>query len=199
MTDLPIIAFGSASEWEEWLAAHGKDSQGVWLKFGKAGAPQPSVAKKDAVEIALCHGWIDGQLQRFDDHHFLTRFTPRRPRSKWSAINRETAERLIAAGRMTPAGLAEVERARGDGRWEAAYAPASRAAPPPDLIAALEASPGARQAFEALDAANRYAILYRIEEAARAETRAVRIAKFVAMLERGETLHPRRKQAKKPG
>jgi len=189
----PLLECAGPAEWEAWLAAHDESASGVRLKIAKAGAPKPTVAKKEAIDAALCHGWIDGRSDRFDDHHFLIRFTPRARRSPWSAINRERAEQLIAEGRMRPAGLREIERAKADGRWDAAYAPPSRAEPPDDLLAALEANPAARAQFAALDSANRYAILYRLQDAKKPETRAARLEKFVAMLERGETLHPPRK------
>jgi uncharacterized protein YdeI (YjbR/CyaY-like superfamily) len=194
--DLPVLVFASLSDWEQWLAGPGAASGGIWLKFAKAGAHNPTLSKKEAIEGALCHGWIDGQLAKFDEHYFLTRFTPRRATSKWSEVNRDTAERLIAEGRMTSAGLAEVERAKADGRWQAAYAPASRAEPPPDLIAALAKNAKARGMFDALDGANRYAIIWRVGDAKRPETRAKRINDYVAMLARGETIHPRGKRAK---
>jgi uncharacterized protein YdeI (YjbR/CyaY-like superfamily) len=195
MTDhkgLPILAFQSLAEWDAWLARHGADSAGVWLRFAKKSAASPSIGKPEAVEAALAHGWIDGQLDRLDERFWLVRFTPRGPRSKWSQINRDAAQRLIAAGRMHPAGLAEVDRAKADGRWEAAYAPQSRSEVPADLRAALDAEPSASAFFATLSGANRYAVLYRIHDAKTAKTRAARIEKFVAMLARGETLHPRK-------
>jgi len=189
---LPIHAFETVAAWAEWLAENGAASTGLWLKFYKKGSGHPTVSKAEAIEAALIHGWIDGQLDRFDDTAWLTRFTPRKSTSKWSEINCKTAERLIAAGRMTAAGLAEVERAKADGRWDAAYAPQSQAAVPEDLAAALDASPKAKAFFETLTGANRYAILYRTHHAKKAETRKARIEKFVAMLERGEVVHPKK-------
>jgi uncharacterized protein YdeI (YjbR/CyaY-like superfamily) len=150
------------------------------------------VAYAEAIEVALTYGWIDGQARRIDEQHYRQRFTPRRARSPWSKINRAKAERLIAEGAMEPAGLAEVERAKADGRWERAYDSPSTAVVPDDLRAALDAAPAASRLFDELDGTNRYAILYRIQDAKRPETRARRIEQFVAMLERGETLHPRR-------
>lgn len=191
--DLPLLTFPDAGAFRAWLEANGAASPGFWMKFAKAGAPGPTVTKSQAIETALCFGWIDGQIAPLDDHYFRTRFTPRRARSKWSAINRQTAERLIAEGAMTPAGLREVEAARADGRWDAAYAPQSRAATPADLAAALAANPAAQGFFGQIDAANRYAVIYRVNEAKKPETRAARIAKFVDMLARGETLHPTRR------
>ncbi len=186
---LPILAFADAAAFEAWLEAQGPGSAGLWLKIARKGAAAPGVTKAEALDAALCHGWIDGQLDRYDDTAFLVRFTPRRPRSTWSEVNRERALALIEAGRMRPAGLAQVEAAKADGRWAAAYAPASRAEVPPDLAAALAANTKAQAFFATLTGANRYAILYRIGAVKRPETRARKIAQFVAMLERGETLH----------
>ena len=189
---LPIHAFETASQWSEWLAQNGASSNGLWLKFYKKDSGRKTVGKAEAIEAALAHGWIDGQLDSFDDTAWLTRFTPRKSTSKWSEINRKTAERLIEAGRMTAPGLAEVERAKADGRWDAAYAPQSQAEVPEDLAAALEASPKAKAFFETLTGANRYASLYRTHTAKKPETRKARIEKFVAMLERGEVIHPKK-------
>jgi uncharacterized protein YdeI (YjbR/CyaY-like superfamily) len=187
---LPILAPASAPEWERWLEEHHSSAPGLWLKIAKKGSPATSPTKAEALEIALCFGWIDGQVAAYDEFAWLQRFTPRTARSKWSRINREHATRLIAEGKMRAAGLEQVERARGDGRWEAAYEPQSTAAVPDDLALALERSPAAASFFATLSSINRYAILYRIGDAKRPETRAKRIARFVAMLERGETLHP---------
>jgi uncharacterized protein YdeI (YjbR/CyaY-like superfamily) len=188
--DLPIESFPSALEWERWLEEHHLTAAGVWVKFAKKSSGTASVAQSDAVEVALCFGWIDGQAAPHDEAAWLQRFTPRRPRSKWSRINREKATRLIEEGRMRPAGLEQVEVARGDGRWEAAYEPQSAATVPDDLAAELERSPAAAEFFATLNRVNRYAILYRIHDAKRPETRARRIRKFVEMLERGERIHP---------
>jgi uncharacterized protein YdeI (YjbR/CyaY-like superfamily) len=190
--DLPALAFDDRAAWESWLETNGARSPGLWMKLAKAGAPRPTIGKAEAIEGALCHGWIDGQLAGFDEHHFLIRFTRRRPGSRWSAVNRDAAQRLIEAGRVSAAGLREVEAARADGRWEAAYAPQSKAEPPPDLLAALEANPAAALLFAGLDRANRYAVIYRVRDAKRPETRARRIGEYVEMLARGETIHPRR-------
>lgn len=187
---LPILAFPSQGAWAEWLGVNGRDSKGLWLKLAKKGSDLVSVGKAEAIETALAHGWIDGQLDRFDAASWLVRFTPRGPASKWSQINRETAQRLIEQGRMTPAGQAQVDRARADGRWDAAYAPQSRAEVPEDLQAALDAAPAAKAFFATLTGTNRYAVLYRIHDAKTAKTRAARIETFVAMLERGETIYP---------
>jgi uncharacterized protein YdeI (YjbR/CyaY-like superfamily) len=159
------------------------------VKFAKSGNETPCVGKKNAIESALCYGWIDGQLGSLDDDWFLTRFTPRKARSKWSEINRKAALRLIKEGRMKPQGLAEIERAKKDGRWDAAYAPASTIEVPPDLAKALKANPKAATFFKTLDSTNRYAVLYRIHDAKKPETRAARIEKLVAMLARGEKIH----------
>jgi len=188
---LPVQSFETKAHWSRWLAAKGASSKGIWLKFYRKGSGHPTVSKAEAVEVALAHGWIDGQLDSLDETAWLTRFTPRTSKSKWSEINRKTAERLIKAKAMTVAGLEQVERAKADGRWDAAYASQGTAAVPDDLAAALDASPKAKAFFATLTGANRYAILYRIHDAKTAKTRATRIEKFVAMLSRGETIHPR--------
>lgn len=184
------MAFDSAASWEAWLAEWHETSTGLWLRIAKAGAPEPTVSYSDALDVALCYGWIDGQKGGIDAAYWRQRFTPRQPRSRWSRINCERAEALVAAGRMRPAGLRAVEAARADGRWEAAYHGSKTATVPPDLRAALDAEPAAAAFFATVNSANRYAILYRIEEAKRPATRAARIARYVAMLARGETLHP---------
>lgn len=190
---LPVLAFASQEVWESWLAKHRATSDGLWIKFARKGAGISCVGKAAAIETALAFGWIDGQLDAFDDRFWLVRFTPRGPRSKWSQNNVETVKRLSAAGRMTPAGLAEVEKARTDGRWDAAYAPQRKAEVPDDLQAALDARPAAKAFFATLKGANRYAVLYRIHDAKTAKTRAVRIEKFVSMLALGQTIHPTKK------
>ena len=171
------------------LSSHGALAPGLWLRLAKKGAPERTLTKSEAIDAALCHGWIDGQLDTFDDHTWLTRFTPRKPRSKWSKLNCTRATALLAAGRMRPAGLAQIEMAKTDGRWDLAYAPASTAEAPPDLTAVLDANPKAAAFFATLTGANRYAILYRIGAVKTPEARARKIAQFVAMLERGETIH----------
>jgi uncharacterized protein YdeI (YjbR/CyaY-like superfamily) len=186
---LPILAFADALAFEAWLESQGSLAPGLWLKLAKKGAPQRTLTKSEAIDIALCHGWIDGQLDTYDEHYWLTRFTPRKPRSKWSELNCRRATALIAQGRMRPAGLAQIENAKADGRWDVAYAPASRAEAPPDLTAALAANPKAAAFFATLTGANRYAILYRIGAVKTPEARGRKITQFVAMLERGETLH----------
>lgn len=187
---LARIRFDSGAEWEQWLEEHHARSEGVWIEMAKRESGVESVGYPEVLESALCFGWIDGRREALDECFFLQRFTPRRPRSRWSRINREKAERLIAEGRMRPAGLAEVERARADGRFEAAYAGQRTATVPDDLRRELDARPRARAFFDELSSQNRYAILYRLEDAKRPETRARRLARFVAMLEEGETIHP---------
>ena len=188
---LPVLGFASAALFEAWLNQQPAGSPGLWLKLAKQGAGLASLRKAEAIEAALCHGWIDGQLKPLDDKFWLVRYTPRSAKSRWSEINRATATRLIAEGRMTPAGLAQVEAARSDGRWDAAYPPQSKATVPADLQAALDANPSARAFFATLTGANRYAVLIRIHEAKTARTRAERIDKFVRMLERHEVFHPK--------
>lgn len=190
---LPILAFASQDAWQQWLAKHGAASPGIWLRFAKKTSGVASVSKAEAIESALAFGWIDGQLNPFDEQSWLVRFTPRGPRSRWSQINVATATKLLAAKRMTPAGLAEVDKAKADGRWDGAYAPQSKAEIPDDLQAALDADPAAKAFFATLTGANRFAVLYRVHDAKTQKTRAARIEKFVAMLARGETLHPQKK------
>jgi uncharacterized protein YdeI (YjbR/CyaY-like superfamily) len=184
------IAFGSEAEWKRWLEDNHAESGGVWVKIAKQGTGIESVRYPEVLVNALCFGWIDARRQSLDERWFLQRFTPRRARSPWSRINRDHAERLIAESRMRPAGLAEVERAKADGRWDAAYEGQARMTVPDDLSRELDARPEAKAFFEGLDSRNRYAILYRLQEAKKPETRARRLAKFVAMLEAGEKIHP---------
>ncbi len=187
----PQREFASRAAWEAFLAAeHDRSPEGVWIRFARRGSGIPSVTHAEALEAALCHGWIDAQMGKGDETHYVQRFMPRRARSKWSKVNRAKAEALIASGAMQPAGLAEVERARADGRWAAAYDPQSTSVVPDDLAAELAGRPAARAFFDALDSRNRYAILHRLQDAKRPETRARRLAKFVAMLEAGERIHP---------
>ncbi|NHZ90311.1 bacteriocin-protection protein [Massilia sp. CCM 8733] len=183
-------AFSSQAAWAQWLAEHHAGSRGLWLRHAKKGAPEPTVSYQEALEVALCFGWIDGQKKAEDQHYWLQRWTPRGARSIWSQVNRAKALACIAEGKMQPAGLAEVRRAQQDGRWDAAYAPASSAQVPPDLEAAFDAHPGARAFFATLNSQNRYAMLFRIQTAKKPETRARHIANFAAMLARGEMLHP---------
>lgn len=190
--DLPLLTFADAPSLERWLDEQDKTSPGAWLRFAKQGAPETTVSKSDAIDSALAYGWVDGQLGRVDDHFYKTRFTPRRPRSAWSQINRQRVEKLEAAGRMRPQGRAQVDQAKADGRWAAAYAGQAEAAADADLSAALDAQPAARALFDALDSANRYAILYRVQQAKTPEKRTAKIAELVAMLSRGDTIHPRK-------
>jgi uncharacterized protein YdeI (YjbR/CyaY-like superfamily) len=187
---LPVLAFASAADWRAWLAENHSSAPGVWVSIAKKGSGIESVGYPEVLEEAICFGWIDGRRERLDERRFLQRFTRRRARSPWSQINREKAESLIERELMAAAGHAEVDRARQDGRWERAYAPQRRALVPADLQAELDARPAAAAAFATLTSQNRYAILYRLEQARRPETRARRLARFVAMLEAGETLHP---------
>jgi uncharacterized protein YdeI (YjbR/CyaY-like superfamily) len=188
--DLPVIAFKSQQAWDAWLTSQPADSKGLWLKLAKKSSGISSVSRPEAIDTALCHGWIDGQLDSFDENCWLIRFTPRQSRSKWSEKNRARALQLVELKRMKPAGLAEIERARKDGRWSAAYAPQSTAQVPDDLHAALAKSKAAKSFFETLDSTNRYSILHRIHSAKKPETRVARIEKFVAMLTEGKTIHP---------
>ncbi len=186
---LPILEFADAAGWERWLEAHHDDAAGVWVRFAKRGAPRATLTFSEALEQALCFGWIDGQINRYDDFFYLHRFTRRRPRSRWSQINRRAATALIDAGRMRPAGLAQVDAAKADGRWEAAYEPQSRATVPADLQAAIDADPRAKAFFASLTGAARYAFIYRLTTIRKPETRARRIASYVELLREGRTLH----------
>ena len=190
MSEEPTLTFASASEWRAWLEEHHAAPAGVWLKIAKKGRGIETVTHAEALEEALCFGWIDAVRHAHDEDYFLQRFVPRRPKSKWSQVNRDKVLALTGAGRMHPAGLAEVERAQADGRWDAAYAPQSQATVPDDLQAELDARPKAKAAFATLKSQNRYAILYRLRDAKRPETRARRLQQFVEMLERGETPYP---------
>lgn len=187
---LPVHSFLSEAEWRAWLHENHTSAAGVWVSIAKKGSGIDSVHYPEVLEHAICFGWIDGRRERLDAARFLQRFTPRRPRSPWSKINREKAERLAAEGLMAPAGLDEVRRAKDDGRWERAYASQRSAAVPEDLQRELDARPAAAAAFSGLSAQNRYAILYRLDQARRADTRSRRLAEYVRMLEAGETLHP---------
>jgi uncharacterized protein YdeI (YjbR/CyaY-like superfamily) len=187
--ELPIVPFESQRAWETWLAANHASSRGVWLKLAKKSAGVPSVTYPEALDVALAWGWIDGQKGSFDDAWWLQKFTPRGAKSVWSKINREKVQALVDAGRMKPPGLAAVALAKQDGRWDAAYDSPSKATVPEDLAAALAANPRAAAFFATLNAANRYAILWRVHTAKKAETRARRISQFVEMLARHESLH----------
>jgi uncharacterized protein YdeI (YjbR/CyaY-like superfamily) len=192
--DLPQLPFASTAEWEAWLEDN-PGCDGVWVKIAKKGSGIDSVGYPEVLESALCFGWIDGRRESLDGTWFLQRFTPRRRRSKWSRINRDTVERMTKEGRMRPSGLAEVERAKADGRWAAAYEGQRSMSVPDDLRRELDARPAAREFFETLTSQNRYAILYRLQDAKRPETRARRLAQFVEMLERGETVHPQSRRS----
>jgi uncharacterized protein YdeI (YjbR/CyaY-like superfamily) len=188
--ELPTVAFASRTAWKAWLAKHHDTSSGLWLKLAKKERSVATVSYADALDIALSYGWIDGQKGRLDDDYWLQRFGPRKSRSRWSKINCATALALIENGEMKPAGLREVERAKADGRWDAAYDGQSTASVPPDLQHALDRNAAARKFFATLDKANRYAILYRIHDAKRPETRARRIEQYVAMLSERKKIHP---------
>jgi uncharacterized protein YdeI (YjbR/CyaY-like superfamily) len=189
--ELPELLLADAGAWREWLAAHAGQPEGVRLVLAKKGIVAPtSLSYDQALEEALCHGWIDGQVQRRDDATYRQRFTPRRARSNWSKRNVAIAEQLMAAGRMGPTGQAEVDSAKADGRWEAAYAGPAAKELPPDLEAALAADPAATATWETLTSANRFAVVYRITTAKRPETRDRWVQRLVAMLARGETIHP---------
>jgi uncharacterized protein YdeI (YjbR/CyaY-like superfamily) len=187
--ELPVKRFKNPERWESWLRKHHGSSSGVWLEFAKKGSGLTTQSYRQALEVALCYGWIDGQVAPVDAKVYRQRFTPRRPRSKWSQINRTTVERLHREGRLSPAGLREMEAAQRDGRWAEAYPSPRNIRPPDDLQAALDADPTLRRAFEGLDSRNRYAILYRLHDAKRPETRARRLEQFVKMLREGKRIH----------
>jgi uncharacterized protein YdeI (YjbR/CyaY-like superfamily) len=187
--DQPVMSFPSKAAFTAWLAENHDASDGIWIKIAKKGAGVESVAVTETLDVALCFGWIDGQRKSFDERFFLQKYTPRRARSKWSKRNVGLVEKLIEAGEMRPAGFAEIERAKGDGRWDAAYDSPGNMQVPPDLQAELDARPDAAAFFKTLNSTNRYSILYRLHDAKRPETRARRLEQFVAMLERGETLY----------
>ena len=186
MSDYPILPFESQDAWAAWLDKQHSSSDGVWIKIAKKASGIPSVTYAEAVEVALCYGWIDGQMKRVDDDFFVQKFTPRRARSKWSKVNIGKVEDLIAAGKMQPAGQAEIDRAKADGRWDAAYDSPRTATVPSDLEQALDQQPAAKETFAKLTSSQRYSILYSLQDAKRPETRTRRIVKFVEMLARGE-------------
>jgi uncharacterized protein YdeI (YjbR/CyaY-like superfamily) len=188
-TDLPVLSFPDQAALEAWLEAEHETAQGLYVKLAKKGAGIPSINWEQMVEVLLCFGWIDGRANRLDDHFYLQRVTPRRPRSVWSQKNVATVERLIVEGRMRPAGLAAVEAAKADGRWERAYAGPATTTMPDDLAAALDAEPPARAAYDALNGTNRYAVLWRVHTANTPATRAKRIATLVQMLAEGRRIH----------
>jgi uncharacterized protein YdeI (YjbR/CyaY-like superfamily) len=193
---IPICLFKNKDAWSAWIAKQSPDCPGVWVRIAKKGSKLKSVTYQEAVEVALCHGWIDGQKKPESEDAWLQRFLPRGPKSLWSKINREKALSLTETGAMQAAGLAAMERAKREGRWETAYDSPSTAAVPPDLQTALDANPRAKSFFETLDKANRYAVLWRIQTAKRPETRARKIVEFVDMLQRGEKIHPTRGNSK---
>jgi len=188
--EIPEVPFKDKKSWAAWLDKHHASSPGVWLKLAKKGSGIPSVSYPEALEAALCYGWIDGQKKPFDESWWLQKFTPRGPKSIWSKINRDKAEALVQSGEMKPAGLRAIERAKLDGRWDSAYDSQSKADVPSDFQAELERHPKAKAFFATLQSYNRYAILFRIHTAKKAETRARRIEQFIQMLERGEKVHP---------
>ena len=185
----PILQLASPEEWEAWLDREHASSDGVWLKFAKKGSGVTTVVYAEALDVALCFGWIDSQVMALDERFYLQRFTPRRSRSKWSKINVEKIEALTKAGRMRPAGLEQVELAKADGRWDAAYSSPANMTEPPDLEKALKASPKAAEFWASLNKSNRYAVIFQLEDAKKPETRERRLAKFIGMLERGEKLY----------
>jgi len=188
-TDLPILPFASKKKWSAWLAKQHDKSAGVWLKLGKKDSGISSVTYEEALDVALCYGWIDGQKKGLDDKYWLQKFTPRGPKSIWSKINTEKAERLIASGKMKAVGLKAIEAAKQDGRWDAAYASQKNIILPEDFQAALDKNKKAKAFFATLKSAERYSFLFRIHHAKKPETRAKRIQQFVEMLERGEKIH----------
>jgi uncharacterized protein YdeI (YjbR/CyaY-like superfamily) len=188
-SESPTLPFASQSKWADWLAKQHDKSAGVWLKLAKKDSGIPTVTYAEALDIALCYGWIDGQKNSFDEKYFLQKFTPRRPKSIWSKINVEKVERLIASGQMKPAGLKAIEAAKADGRWEQAYASQKNISVPEDFQSALDRNKKAKAFFETLNGTNRYSFLFRIETAKKAETRAKRIQQFVEMLEKNEKFH----------
>ncbi len=195
MRETPELLVAGVAQWRAWLADNHATSTGVRLVLAKKGVAGPTtLTYVDALPEALCYGWIDGHLTRGDRATYYVRFTPRRARSPWSQRNVQTAERLIAQGRMQPAGLAEVERAKADGRWQSAYSGSASLVIPDDLLDALAASPGAQRMWEVLTRTNKYAVVYRVREAKRAETRARRIQQYVDMLARGDTPHPQKRK-----
>jgi uncharacterized protein YdeI (YjbR/CyaY-like superfamily) len=186
----PILSFNNQQSWEAWLGEHHAESKGVWLKLAKKDSAIASVSYAEALESALCYGWIDGQKSAYDDQSWLQKFTPRGPKSIWSQNNCDKAKALLASGRMLPTGIQQIEQAKADGRWEAAYASQSAITVPADFQAELDKLPEANEFFKTLNSQNRYAILFRIQTAKKPETRAARIQKFIAMLSKREKIHP---------
>ncbi len=202
LNEIPVLDFPSPKAWEQWLRANNGSSAGIWMRIGKGENNHLSVKYQDALDTALCYGWIDGQKKKYDETAWLQKFTPRQPRSIWSKRNRERAELLIREGRMRKPGLAAIETAKRNGRWTSAYESQTNAPVPIELRKALDRNPRARKFFESLDSANRYSIIFRLQTAKKEETRRKRLERFVEMLERGEPLHPlkgKRKKAKGKG
>ena len=191
--DLAVKRFRTQAAWERWLSVHHETAPGIWLEFAKKNSGVPSVSYAEALEVALCYGWIDGQTASVDAVWYRQRFTPRRPKSKWSQINRAAVEKLHAAGRLSPAGIREMVAAKKDGRWEAAYGGSRELEVPADLAEALAAEPRAQAMFDILTSANRFAVVYRVTSPKRPETRARRIAQLVEQLARGETIYPQKR------
>jgi uncharacterized protein YdeI (YjbR/CyaY-like superfamily) len=188
----PIRSFTDVAALEAYMSREPTQSTGFWLKLSKVGAREATISKEEAIEAALCCGWIDGQLAKLDENHFLVRMTPRRPGSRWSAKNCGTADRLAREGRLKAPGVKQIEQAKADGRWDAAYKSQGKAEPPSDFLEALARNAKAKRSFDTLDRANRFAIIYRVNDAKRPDTRSKRISQFVEMLARGETIHPRK-------
>lgn len=189
-TELPLLPFPSKKKWADWLSKQHDKSTGVWLKLAKKDSGIPSITYEEALDVALCYGWIDGQKKAFDNNYWLQKFTPRRPKSIWSKINTEKAERLIVSGEMRPAGLKAIEAAKADGRWQAAYEGQKKIELPEDFQIALDQNKKAKAFFATLNSANRYAILFRIHHTKKPETRSRRIRQFIEMLERGKKIYP---------
>lgn len=188
--EMPVILFEQQQDWADWLDKYHAESAGVWLRLAKKASGLQSVSRDEALEVALCYGWIDGQAKRLDDQFWLQKFTPRGPKSIWSKINREKVQQLIVTGQMKPAGLEAVEAAKRDGRWDAAYDSPSNATVPADFQAELDKNGAAKVFFATLNSRNRYAILHQIQTAKKAETRARRIQQFIEMLAKQEKLYP---------
>jgi uncharacterized protein YdeI (YjbR/CyaY-like superfamily) len=188
--NLPIISFVTQQGWEAWLEENHVDARGIWLKMTKKATGIPSVSYAEALESALCYGWIDGQKASFDEQYWLQKFTPRGPKSMWSKINCDKATALLASGRMQPVGIRQVEQAKADGRWDAAYEPQSKMTIPDDFQKELDNNPKAMEFFNTLNSVNRYAILYRIQTAKKSETRSARISKFITMLSEHQKIYP---------
>ena len=187
---LSIMSFETQQDWERWLTEHHTDTVGIWLKIAKKETGIPSVSYSEALDSAICYGWIDGQKASFDDTYWLQKFTPRRPKSRWSKVNCDKATALINEGRMEPAGLLQVEFAKADGRWDVAYESQSKITIPDDFQSELDKNQKAKDFFSTLNSINRYAILYRIQTAKKPETRSARIQKFIEMLSKNEKIYP---------